>query len=357
MQTMLKPFEPLSGPAFLGLLTLMYAFIGALFLVLLGANPLALIQGLVLALPGFVRLASVFAPTWAYIVLAIALVLWGKAREFNLTKILQIVAAIMYCSIFTLMFSLVKNKLTMVVPFWADDMFTQLDLFLHFGHNPRDFLAGLSRYNTHKLYAFYMNSWVFVATFLPVLLIAFDRNETRVRQFIGLWAICWIGLGNIMALIFMSAGPIFAGLATGVDVEVHRSVVALLERPDAKALLAVRDDLWGAYAESMHMVGSGISAFPSVHVGMATVCGLYLLRLGRDHQNAFVAPMYGQAFGHAMRLAALGLIGAFLVLSVYLGWHYAVDGYASLFVISVCNWMMLRREVRVPVACAPIPAE
>ncbi len=59
-------------------------------------------------------------------------------------------------------------------------------------------------------------------------------------------------------------------------------------------------------------VGAGISAFPSMHVAAATLNALFLSERGRV-------------------LAAVGWSYVALILfgSVYLGWHYAIDGLFS----------------------------
>ncbi|WP_177213208.1 phosphatase PAP2 family protein [Celeribacter neptunius] len=343
----------LSGTDLLAMLTLLYCLLGSVFLFALGVNPIYLFRGFVFALPQFVIKATAYVPGWVYLAVAAVILVFGKGRKISVAKLRSIIVAIIYCTLFTLMFGLVKNQLPEVVPFWADALLAELDRTLHFGRNPWDLLSGLSAFNTNRLAAFYLNGWVFLATFLPVLLIAFDKNETRVRHFVGLWALAWVLLGNVVALVFMSAGPIFAGLMPGVDPTAHAGVVELLARPDAQALVRIRDYLWGSYSGTVSEIGSGISAFPSVHVGIASVIGLYLLRLGQDAGAVIVTPLRRRAVLLGSAVAAFAVIGAYLVLSVYLGWHYAVDGYTSLLIISGSAWLLQRKRRRAPAAFAP----
>ena len=62
--------------------------------------------------------------------------------------------------------------------------------------------------------------------------------------------------------------------------------------------------------------GAAISAFPSMHVAVATIWAIYM-----TERSWFFAPV------------AIGFAVTILFLSVYTGWHYAVDGYVSIAVI------------------------
>ena len=75
--------------------------------------------------------------------------------------------------------------------------------------------------------------------------------------------------------------------------------------------------LWNVYVDHGQAFGSGISAFPSVHVAMAVVTSLYLAERSR-----WLAPV-GIAF-----------VAIILFMSVYSGFHYAIDGYASILVVA-----------------------
>ncbi|WP_348626143.1 phosphatase PAP2 family protein [Mesorhizobium sp. LNJC403B00] len=80
-----------------------------------------------------------------------------------------------------------------------------------------------------------------------------------------------------------------------------------------------QDIVWSGYIGATP--GSlGISAFPSMHVAMAVLFALYATRRSR------LAGLLMWAF------AAIIMVG-----SVVLGWHYAVDGYASVL-ISIAIW-------------------
>lgn len=88
-----------------------------------------------------------------------------------------------------------------------------------------------------------------------------------------------------------------------------------------------QENLWRFLAEFNQEKGSGISAFPSVHVAIAALLALYGWERG---------PLWAALSG------AYCLI--ILFLSVYLGWHYAVDGYFSILAL----WLMWRLKLGLP---------
>jgi membrane-associated phospholipid phosphatase len=93
--------------------------------------------------------------------------------------------------------------------------------------------------------------------------------------------------------------------------------------------LGAQEMLWSNYQMRDVMVGSGISAMPSMHVAIATLFALVCWRVRR--WLGIVMTIY----------AVIIMIG-----SVHLGWHYAVDGYlgaAAMLAIWWCVGWCLRR--------------
>jgi hypothetical protein len=74
--------------------------------------------------------------------------------------------------------------------------------------------------------------------------------------------------------------------------------------------------LWNSYETHSLIMGTGISAFPAVHLAIATTMALYLLERSR-------------------LLAPIGLLFVAIIqfLSVYTGYHYAIDGYSSILAV------------------------
>lgn len=77
-------------------------------------------------------------------------------------------------------------------------------------------------------------------------------------------------------------------------------------------------------------LGLGISAFPSMHVAIAALTALYLTERSR-----WLAPV-GVVF-----------LGVIFFMSVYTGYHYALDGYFSIAAVLLGNRLLVRHQNRV----------
>ncbi|WP_417249379.1 phosphatase PAP2 family protein [Celeribacter sp.] len=324
---------------------LSYLILGSLFLLATGSSPLFLLEALDDAFILGGQIVSVIAPYWMIALGVVAFVAISLSNRSLLARLVPFFVAVVYCTLFVSMFSVVKNSMHVVTPFWADAAFSRLDQMLHFGRDPHDFFFWLAGYDTSALARFYINSWVVLATFFPAILIACDPDSKRRMQFIVLWMAAWVVLGNVVAVFFLSYGPIFSDLFGQGVAEAHSGALALLDREDAHMLREIKVLLWSAYTSGNPRVGTGISAFPSVHVGMATVIGLYVIRIGYDVARRLSSkPHLARALRAVALISAALYILTYFALSVYLGWHYALDGYASFGIIVGLYWAMQRRS-------------
>ncbi|MCB2116319.1 MAG: phosphatase PAP2 family protein [Rhodobacteraceae bacterium] len=155
-----------------------------------------------------------------------------------------------------------------------------------------------------------------------------DEDAARRRRFIALFFLAWVGLGNALAIAGSSVGPVFYdGLLDSDRFALLDS--ALAASPiQGTGFAQVQDYLWQAHTDGGVAFGSGISAFPSVHVAVATMTMLYL------YERRLMLVLPGILF-----------LGAIFFLSIYSGYHYALDGYVS-FVVVLGAWVMLRRAAR-----------
>ena len=89
----------------------------------------------------------------------------------------------------------------------------------------------------------------------------------------------------------------------------------------------IQTTLLNAYLSDAQYIGSGNSPFPSLHVAMTVVTTLYL------GEKAGVLGAFG-----VMATAAI------LFVSIWNGFHYGIDGYASILLIVAAHVILKRRQ-------------
>lgn len=230
-------------------------------------------------------------------------------------------------------FSFLKSTIPMLVPFYADPSLAAFDRWMHGGNDPWElahrWTEGLP---VDQILPAYLNVWAIPAIALVLIIAVSDRDRERTARFLVLYLVCWLVVGNVFALIGSSAGPIFYdALEGGERFKGLHEALALSGVADSRIGL-VQSYLWNAYANKGMAIGSGISAFPSVHVGIATIVALYL----GERSRWLIAP-------------GLAFLAVIMFLSVYTGYHYAVDGYFSILFIGGL-WLVLRRVTLTEIA-------
>ena len=235
-------------------------------------------------------------------------------------------------------FSIIKRSLPELVPFWADPAFAALDRALHGGVDPWVWTHMVQLPGDWVQWV-YLHGWSIPAFLFP-LAAAVDPDRARAGRAMIVFVAAWVLLGNVVAGLFMSAGPVYHDRLLGVDDFAALTAAIAADARLAAGVGTTQETLWELYATGTHALGSGISAFPSVHVATVTAVALYLVDLRR-----------------ALLPVAVALVAVFQVLSVYTGWHYAVDGYASIAVLLTLWLVLRRREAREMVAPDAVPAE
>ena len=246
-------------------------------------------------------------------------------RVFSAARLARMAAGLCLLQAMALFFGTftsLKNLLPLLHGgFPYDRLHADIDAALHGGVDPwlllqpvlgSDVMRGIIEWNYNVLwFALCYGVLFFVAT-------SPKARHVRARYIFG-FMLVWIVVGNVLAGLFLSAGPAFYGLVTG-DVARFAAQLEFLARSGATghSAAAYQHYLWAGYEASRTGIGSGISAFPSVHV--AVVC-----------LNAFFL------HAHSRKLAPLGYAYVVFLIasSVYLAWHYAIDGYAAFAVTGV----------------------
>ena len=265
---------------------------------------------------------------WKYMpLICIGVVIAGfLTRAFlDRGKMKAVFLAVMGCLLFMWGFSMFKSNMPHIIPFWADPMLANLDRAIHFGNDPWTLVNPLREpLGTEIVDYIYLKFWAWPGVMGPVLLVLFDNDPQRLRRYLLLFLFTWIFLGNVLAMLFMSAGPVFYDRMLGTDEFAALTAVLQTEAERASLMGIVREWLWVVNQAGFEGVSSGISAFPSLHVGIAALTCFYLCE-----RSKFLIPL------------GVGFLGFILLGSVLSGLHYALDGYVSIFVVAVA-WMVTR---------------
>jgi hypothetical protein len=223
-----------------------------------------------------------------------------------------------------------KRVFPRVMPFTWDQRLAELDRLVHFGTDPWKLLHPMlgSGWITLLLDDLYF-TWAPVVFTAMVSLIWFGPRSLRRRGLLGI-AFVWIALGTIGATALSSAGPCFYGHV----VAGHDPFRPLLEYLASVAeqyplyTTAMQEVAWQLHRQGQADIDSGISAMPSVHVAMGALLALI-----------------GWEWNRWLGIGFWLYTAVTLVATIHLGWHYAIDGYLSIIVVSAF-WAMARRIER-----------
>lgn len=246
--------------------------------------------------------------------------LLAATRVFSAARLARLftgVALLMAFGVFQGDYTSIKNAL----PFWRggfpyDQTQARLDAFIHFGTDPWRYIHAVAGFDiVRTIVEWNYNVLWFMICFGALFFVTTSPMAASVRtRYLVCFSAVWVLIGNVFAGIFLSAGPAFYGFVTG-DTARYGEQLAFLARSAASpnSATAYQDYLWKLHEMGHAGFASGISAFPSVHVSLITLNALFLYEYRRK----------------------LGLIGfayvAFVAASsVFLAWHYAIDGYASM---------------------------
>lgn len=225
-------------------------------------------------------------------------------------------------------FTILKNTMSFITPYFADPFIANVDRALHFGVDPWVIAHWVGDYlpTTLMIYS-YLTIWALPAFALPVIIALTDGDRARMVRTLALYAVAWVFVGNVLAFSGLSVGPVYFDRLLGGDQFAGLTVALVESGVTASGIGNTQQALWEIYSGQSALIGSGISAFPSVHVAIATVAAIYMCE-----RSKWLVP-----------LAATFLFFTFY-LSVFTGYHYAVDGYVSMIVIFGVWWLLKRRN-------------
>jgi hypothetical protein len=264
----------------------------------------------------FTIFRSVFDVQLKAILIAVPL-LWWYLRGRPAAPLRSVILVAVAASILQIGFFFMKAAIPSLVPFYADPFLAELENALLLGHDAWELAHALTPDALAAWFpTIYTTLWSSLAYAFPILLVATDRDPQRVRRYLWLFFLTWIVLGNILAIVGSSVGPVYFDRLLGTDrfAAMHQSFETIGFASGSMAQL--QDRLWDLSEGKL----SFISAFPSVHVGVAFVASLYI----RERFRPF------WPFGDLYLLLVL-------LVSVYSGYHYLLDGLASIGVVLALN--------------------
>lgn len=216
-------------------------------------------------------------------------------------------------------FTSIKNVLPIInYGFPYDQLQADIDSWLHLNTDPWRTLHALGPEWALPIVEWNYNVLWFVICFGSLFYVVTSPQQRDIRlRYVVMFMLTWIICGNLLAGSFLSAGPAFYGAVTG-DVERFAELTGILMNSgnNSNSASNFQAYLWSLHEAQRAGFGSGISAFPSVHVALAMMNALFLYEASRT---------YGRL--------GFAYVGIILVSSVYLGWHYAIDGYVSIIVV------------------------
>lgn len=190
-----------------------------------------------------------------------------------------------------------KPLLNYFLPFRADPVLAAFDRALFLGRDPWTLFDWL---NTMPMAIFYHRGWF--ALMIVTLLVVVSRRASQHKSALMLtYFLLWTIVGPLIHVLLPAAGPVFAARLG------YGNAFAAIPLPEE--MVRMTDYLWDCYTGARFGAGSGISAMPSLHIA-TTAWMVIAIRA--------VAPRWTWA---------VALPGALIfLLSISLGWHYAVDG-------------------------------
>lgn len=229
-----------------------------------------------------------------------------------------------FLPLFVSVFTTFKTIIPVTHPYAWDVEFAEWDRLLHGGFHPWELLHPLLAFPwSTSVINFFYHLWIFVLYGI-LLWQSFSTRDPRLRmQFFLSFVLTWSILGNLLATLLSSGGPVYYGRLTGLDDPFAPLMDYLYAAREVAPVwaLKVQEMLWESHMTGKYDFGSGISAMPSVHVSASMLFALLGWRVHRFWGIVLTT------------FAVLTMIG-----SVHLGWHYAIDGYVSI----VLTWLIWR---------------
>lgn len=219
----------------------------------------------------------------------------------NLQQAVDFVRAMLILKLLLITYGCIKQAIPLMHAKNFDDELLAIDVAMHGGVNLMRWLVEnfpwLESFMDISYFSWYYTKAIFVAVFV------FVSNRALHHWYFRSFCLVWM-LGGACAVLVPSLGPIY----------IHPEWFSHLDMPIARGL---QTQLMLHYQAVVRDPGfpsvfayEGIAAFPSLHVAIVALNMFFAFQLSR-------------------LIAALCFVYLVIIQcgSVYLGWHYAIDGY------------------------------
>ena len=239
-------------------------------------------------------------------------------RPDNFARIISGISLLAGVCIFMGMFTSVKSSFSALYGFQHDVWQADLDKLLFFGNEPWHIL--FKPFHSETLQAIievnYNMIWHIQAYAVLFFVCISQQDKIYRKRYFTCFILVWAVVGNLFAGAFISAGPAFYEYVTG-DASRFSEQIKMLAAYEQNTVVVFQNFLWNSYASNSTSFGTGISAFPSVHISIVAL-------------NAFFAFEINRKLGwFAVAYAVFVAIS-----SVYLAWHYMIDGIFGALIVA-----------------------
>lgn len=235
-------------------------------------------------------------------------------------SLLRVVLVVLLCMLGVSAFTTFKVLIPEFVPFYADPILAQLDRMVH-GGDPGLLARAVVPAWAHYPLAFLYGPVWFIQWFGLMGFVALLPNQAFRMRYFWAMALTFCLLGTAAATIFSSVGPVFYERIYMDDRFAALTRLVFDGSAVGSYMAEATSYLYDSYISSAVRLGSGISAMPSMHIAVATLNAHMLFSFDRR------AGVIGWAY-----------LGAIFIGSIFLGWHYALDGYVSFIAVSLIWW-------------------
>lgn len=248
-----------------------------------------------------------------------------REHFFTLERVSLALPALILLPLLLSLYTSMKMLIPVFDPYTWDLPLAAFDRWLHGGTDPWQLLQPLlgEPLVTHAINVVY-NLWFFIVYGVTLWQVFQTRDLQLRNQYLLSFVLAWALLGTLIASLLASGGPVYYQHFAGGEDPFVPLMAYLYEVNESYPIWALQaqEMLWQAHNDRGVTLGGGISAMPSLHVATALLCAL-------------VAWRHSRVLGWAM----IAFVVLILLGSVHLGWHYAVDGYASLLLTPLLWWI------------------